>query len=251
MKDQKDSGLQPPQSLDEFISRYAPLFAAHPNEFAMVIERDDNDGWCGGPCSHSPWGDRSRGMGIVMNTNYYLAVIDPAKSFEKNELVTLKFPVGPTMLVHLHGTHILEGREMGAGLFDLLKMEEALIDLDPICGNVQLPQWELFVGDAEVARALDRVRNEQELVAIGIAARKLGRPITGSAAVDRTREAKIGSLVSRLIKNVFHWTDLDRDSDKQRCLDELAALGIDKEVAVQRCLERLLVELKSAFGIKA
>jgi len=85
----------------------------------------------------------------------------------------------------------------------------------------------------------------------GIAARKLGRPIKGSAAVDRTREAKIGSLVSRLIKNVFHWTDLDRDSDKQRCLDELAALGIDKEVAVQRCLERLLVELKSAFGIKA
>ena len=248
MEDKKAEDINTPRNLGEFIVRYAPLFAAHPNELAMVIERNDDDGFRGGPGARSPWGGMNKGT--VMNTHYYLAVIDPVKRFEKNEQVTLKFPVGPTILVHLHGTHVLEDREMGTGLFDLFKMEETLIDLDPVRGKVDLPQWELFVGDEEVAKALGRVRNERELVAIAAAARKLGRPIMSSAAVDKAREAKIEKIVDALVRSVFG-PKLDKlpRPDIERCLEELMAFDIDKAGAAQRCLEQLLIELKAALGL--
>ena len=248
MEDKKAENINPPQSLDEFILRYAPLFAAHSNELAMVIERRSEGSLHGGPGHHDPGDDAFAGR--VTSTDYYLAVIDPAKSFVKNEQVTLKFPVGSTILVHLHGTHILEDREMGTGLYDLLKMEETLIDLDPVCGKVQLPQWELFVGDEEAAKALERVRNERELVGIGAAAKKLGRPITGSAVLDAACEANINVLVSMLVRSVFGpKPDKLPRPDIERCLEELLAFDIDKVGAAQRCLEQLLTELKQGLGL--
>jgi hypothetical protein len=248
METKKAESIKAPQNLDEFISRYAPLFCSHPNELVMVVERNDDDGFRGGPCTRSPWGDTSKGG--VVNTDYYLSVIDPAKSFKEHEQVILRLPVGPTILVHLHGTHILEDLKMGIGLISLLKMGETLMDLDSVSGEVRLPQWEIFVGDEEVAKALERVHIEQELIAIAAVARKLGRPITGSNILDAACEARVGKAIDVLVGLVFgSKPDKLPRHEIEKCLEELRILGIDKAGAVQRCLEQLLAEIKTAVGL--
>jgi hypothetical protein len=233
----KIEAVKPPRSYDEFIERYASQFAAHPNELAMTVERDDDDGFRGGPGMGSPWGDLHKGT--VMNTGYYLAVIDPAKTFAKDTM-SLVLPVGSALLVHCHGTVTLEDRRMDVGTFDLVRIEETLADNDPERGEVHLPKWEIFVGDEAVGNALASVHDGIELLALEVAARKLGRPIKGVSRLDRARELKVDAVIADILVWMMRMSDREIELPAvAQHIATLKGLGIDRDEVRKLCVKKL------------
>jgi hypothetical protein len=234
--------------LDELIALIDPLLAAHPNEYLITISRDDDSGIRDG--SHGRDSLRESSEGRVMNTAYSLALIDPSKGIARNSMSAI-LPTANHVHILCHGTVTLNTALASVSLIDLSKMSETLIDNTLGFELIRVPKFEIVIGDAEVAKALERVRNKHELVAIAEAARKLGRPITNSPALAAAVEANTASLVETLVRTVCGpKPESLSEADIQKLLGALERHAIDTATALQYCLAHLLAELKSAFKPK-
>ena len=184
-----------PQNVGEFIARYQPLFDAAAGQLVAVVEHDDESSFRGGPFeTFDVFGGGRGGDGVVKNSSFLLAVIKPQTALvRQGQLVAL--PVVSGAMIHGHGLSVSADMPMIVDIFHLSKMATLLTLIKADMSVVQVPEFAILVGDVAVAKLLERVGSERELLAILVAARKLGHPIVRSEAIN----AVVGTVTSRAV----------------------------------------------------
>jgi hypothetical protein len=140
---------------------------------------------------------------------------------------------------------------------ELLLMRTLVADSDEYHSEQRVGRYELFIGDAEVAQALDEiVASDQELLAIRLAlVEKFGRAFFGSVGsrrLDGLCKAKIDAFVETMNRLIFGPRPDQLPSGAiNQCIEGLASYGVQEGQIALLCLPRLIADLRQAMAAVA